>query len=99
MHTTMQFMTGKGLRARKKIRIGTNIHLDSDIEKQAKDIFKKYGISLNDAINIFLTQSILQKGFPFELKIPNSETIKAIEDARIGKNSEEISLDDLKQRN
>jgi DNA-damage-inducible protein J len=78
------------------IKIRTNVYLDSNIKAQAKDIFKKYGVSLSGAINMFLAQSVLEKGLPFKVKIPNNETIKAIEDAQAGINSETISFDDLK---
>lgn len=78
-------------------KIRTNVYLDSNMKAQAKDIFKQYGVSLSDAINMFLTQSVLERGLPFKLKIPNDETIKAIEDARAGVNSEVISFDDLKK--
>jgi DNA-damage-inducible protein J len=71
-------------------KVRTNVYLDADIKNQAKDIFKRYGVSLSDAINIFLTQSVMEKGLPFEMKIPNDETIKAIEDARAGIELEQI---------
>ncbi len=78
-------------------KIRTNVYLDSNMKAQAKDIFKQYGVSLSDAINMFLTQSVLERGLPFKLKIPNDETIKAIQDAKVGLNSEVISFDDLKK--
>ena len=75
----------------------TNVYLNSDIRTQAKDIFKQCGISLSEAINIFLTQSVLEKGLPFKVKIPNKETINAIEEARAGINTETISFNDLQK--
>ena len=41
---------------------------------------------MGEAVNIFLNQVTLNKGLPFEVKIPNDETKKAIEDARKGIN-------------
>ena len=78
-------------------KIRTNVYLDSDMKEQAKNIFKKYGVSLSDAINMFLTQSVMERGLPFEMKIPNDETIQAIEDARNGINSETITLEELEK--
>ena len=63
----------------------------------AKEIFKHYGVSLSDAINMFLTQSVMERGLPFEMKIPNDETIQAIQDARENKNSETITLSQLEE--
>ncbi len=31
----------------------------------------------------------LNRGLPFEVKIPNEETLEALEDARLGRNLEE----------
>jgi DNA-damage-inducible protein J len=78
-------------------KIRTNVYLDSDMKEQAKNIFKKYGVSLSDAINMFLTQSVMERGLPFEMKIPNDETIQAIEDARNGINSDTITLEELEK--
>jgi len=78
-------------------KVRTNVYLDSDMKEQAKQIFKKYGVSLSDAINIFLTQSVMERGLPFEVKLPNNETIKAIEDARAGINADTITLKQLEE--
>ena len=78
-------------------KVRTNVYLDSKMKEEAKIIFKKYGVSLSDAINMFLTQSVLERGLPFEMKIPNAETIKAIEEARNGINSDTISFEQLKK--
>ena len=76
-------------------KVRTNVYLDASIKEQAKELFKKYGVSLSDAINIFLAQSVSQKKLPFELNIPNKETIQAIEDAKKGINGETVTLEDL----
>ncbi|WP_294932882.1 type II toxin-antitoxin system RelB/DinJ family antitoxin, partial [Sulfurimonas sp.] len=57
-------------RAVQKIR--TNVYLDSDIKNKAQEILSQYGIGLSDAFNIFLAQTVFEKGIPFEIKIPNS---------------------------
>jgi len=75
----------------------TNVYLDTAMKKKAQKIFKQYGMGLSDAFNIFLTQSVMEKGIPFQIKIPNDETAKVIQDARDGKNMTKISLDDLKK--
>ena len=58
-------------------------------------------MGLSDAFNIFISQAVMEKGIPFEVKIPNLETQKAIKDARANKNSENTSfeahIEDMKQ--
>lgn len=75
----------------------TNIYLNSDIKRKAKKILEQYGLSLSDAINIFLTQVVLVKGIPFQIRIPNKETQKVLREVREGKNLEEIDLETLKK--
>jgi len=81
--------------ANKKIR--TNVYLDANIKKKAQEIFKQYGMGLSDAFNIFLSQVVMEKGIPFQIKIPNNETIQVIKDAREGKNMTKVSLEELKK--
>lgn len=50
-------------------------------KEKAERYFKGLGLSTSQAINLFLKQVILFKGLPFEVRIPNKETIKAIRDA------------------
>ena len=78
-------------------KIMTNIYIDKDIKEQAQKLFSTFNISLSDAINLFLTQSVLSKGIPFEIKIPNEETQQAIQEARTGKNMEKITFEELKK--
>ena len=75
----------------------TNVYLDTAMKKQAQEIFKQYGMGLSDAFNIFLSQSVMEKGIPFQIKIPNGDTAKVIEEAREGKNMSKVSLDELKK--
>lgn len=78
-------------------RSRTNVYLDTEMKEKAKEIFKQYGLGLSDAFNIFLAQSVMERGIPFEIKIPNDETVQTIKDARDGKNMTAVSLDDLKK--
>jgi len=75
----------------------TNVYLDTEMKKKAQEIFKQYGMGLSDAFNIFLAQSVMQRGIPFEIKIPNNETAQVIKEAREGKNMTKVSLDELKK--
>jgi DNA-damage-inducible protein J len=61
-----------------------NIRTDPDIKMKAERLYKSFGITLTDAVNIFLRQSIMVGGLPFEMKQPryNAETEAAIKEAR-----------------
>jgi len=73
----------------------TNVYLDSNLKKQAKEIYKHYGLSLSEAVNMFLAQSVFCRGLPFEVKIPNEITLEAMRDVETGENYEDIALEDL----
>ncbi|CAA6814125.1 MAG: DNA-damage-inducible protein J [uncultured Sulfurovum sp.] len=70
----------------------TNVYLDTKLKEQAKEIYKHYGLSLSEAVNIFLAQSVFNRGLPFEVKIPNDETLEAMKDVESGANYEELTF-------
>ena len=72
----------------------TNVYLDTKLKEQAKEIYKHYGLSLSEAVNIFLAQSVFNRGLPFEVKIPNDETLEAMKDVATGVNYEDVTLED-----
>ena len=61
-----------------------NIRIEPTIKAQAEHVFSSFGISVTDAINIFLHASIMEGGFPFQPKHPryNKETLVAMQEAR-----------------
>ena len=61
-----------------------NIRTDPDIKMKEERLYNSFVITLTDAVNIFLRQSIMVGGLPFEMKQPryNGETEAAIKEAR-----------------
>lgn len=74
----------------------TSVKLDKNAKEEAKRIFSQLGLTMGDAFNLFLHQVTLNKGLPFEVKIPNKLTKKVIDEARQGKNVDDFSVDELK---
>jgi len=58
------------------------IRIDPQIKADVEAIYSRYGMSLTDAINVFLYQSRNIGGLPFDLRPqnqkPNAETLEAI---------------------
>jgi DNA-damage-inducible protein J len=54
--------------------------IDPDLKQAAEAIFSKLGVSPSDAIRMFYKQVELHQGFPFEVRLPNAETLAAIEE-------------------
>ena len=65
-----------------------HIRVEPSVKQKAEKTLNDLGLSITDAINVFLNQVILNDGIPFEIKKPkyNKETIQAIEDTKNGKN-------------
>lgn len=60
--------------------------IDPNIKRKAELVFSTLGLNTSEAIRMFLAQVALKQGIPFEIKIPNKETRKAIEDSRLNRN-------------
>ncbi|MEW6702125.1 MAG: type II toxin-antitoxin system RelB/DinJ family antitoxin [Bacteroidota bacterium] len=58
--------------------------IEQKLKKESARIFKKLGLSESEGVRLLLKGMVLHRGFPFELKIPNEETRKAIEDIEKG---------------
>ena len=54
--------------------------VDENVKKEAETLFKKMGLNMSTAMNLFLKKCILEQGIPFELKIPNRETLKVMQE-------------------
>ena len=61
-----------------------NMRVNADIKRNAEALYSYLGLSLSDAINMFLYKSVLEGGLPFEAKVTgyNLETLQAIAEAR-----------------
>jgi DNA-damage-inducible protein J len=73
----------------------THARLTPEVKRQAETILRDLGISISAAQEIFYRQIIAHQGFPFDLRLPNSSTIRAMEEARKGKGKKYASVKDL----
>jgi DNA-damage-inducible protein J len=64
--------------------VQTQIRIDEDIKREASDLLNGLGLSLSDAVNVYLRQIVLQHRIPFEIKYPEykDEVIEAMEEAK-----------------
>ena len=52
--------------------------INAKLKDEADAILAQIGIKPSQAITMFYTQIVRQRGIPFELKIPNKETLTAL---------------------
>jgi len=65
------------------------IRIDPQVKSDVEAIYSRYGMSLTDAINVFLYTSRNIGGLPFDLRpsVPNAETMAAIQEVEDMKRS------------
>lgn len=61
-----------------------NMRVSPEVKADAESIFSSLGMTLTEAINIFLHKSIIEGGLPFEVRQPhyNAATEKAMKEAQ-----------------
>lgn len=45
------------------------LNVSKAVKEEASEIYERLGISLNDAVRIFLAKTVEEKGLPFDLKL------------------------------
>ena len=59
-----------------------HIRVDDDIKEQATVAQTAMGLSVSDAVRLFLHRVVVDQAFPLELKVPNAQTQAAMEESR-----------------
>ncbi len=57
-----------------------NIRTTEDVKKNAGIILTGLGLNMSSAVNLFLKQVINHRGIPFDLRMPDKETLQAMDD-------------------
>lgn len=58
-----------------------HIRLDENVKAQATETLAAMGLSVSDAVRVFLMRVVADKQLPFPLKVPNAETRAAMQEA------------------
>lgn len=58
-----------------------HVRVDEQVKAQATETLAAMGLSVSDAVRVFLLRVIADKQMPFALKVPNAETRVAMIDA------------------
>ena len=73
----------------------TTIRVDEENYRKAREILSQIGLNYSQAINVFNNMIVLNKGLPFELKIPNSKTRQALYELEIRDGKTFDNVDEL----
>lgn len=69
--------------------------INETIKEEAATVLATMGLTVSDAFRIMLTRVATEKALPFDLLVPNKETIQAMREARSGKLEAFDNVDDL----
>ncbi len=69
-----------------------NARIEPYLKQKAEHILHSVGLSTAEAIRIFYTQICLKKGLPFEVRLPNTETMTAIDELESGRGTRYHSM-------
>jgi DNA-damage-inducible protein J len=59
-----------------------NISLESDIKTVAEEIFKQFGMTKSEAVELFYHQVAITRNIPFAQRSFNENTVKAIKEVK-----------------
>jgi DNA-damage-inducible protein J len=59
-----------------------HVRVDDETKAQATETLAAMGMSVSDAVRLFLRRVVVDQTFPLELKVPNAETLAAMEESR-----------------
>ena len=62
-----------------------HIRVDKKVKAKAAKTLAAMGLTVSDAVRILLTRVAAEEAVPFELRVPNRETARAIEEGEQGK--------------
>lgn len=49
--------------------------VEPEVKEQAEQVLNELGIPMSNAVGMFLRQVVLQRGIPFEMKLPENKPI------------------------
>ena len=72
-----------------------HVRIDKHIKTQATETLAAMGLTVSDAVRVFLTRVVSEQQLPFALKAPNAETRAAMNDARAMTKARFATADEL----
>lgn len=58
-----------------------HVRVDEEVKTQATETLAAMGLTVSDAVRVFLKRVVVEQALPFEIRVPNSETRAAMVEA------------------
>lgn len=62
-----------------------HVRIDETVKEQASSALKAMGISISDAVRIMLIRVATERALPFDLRVPNQTSVRAMRSAEKGR--------------
>ena len=72
------------------------VRIDPEVKSKVERLYASFGLNLADAVNMFIHQSLLVGGLPFELKNPGFKGDFSIDGDTFREGPVELSIDEIK---
>jgi DNA-damage-inducible protein J len=72
-----------------------HVRVDEQVKTQAADALAAMGLSVSDAVRLLLTRVAAEKALPFEVRVPNVETVAAMRELEAGRGARFESVEAL----
>lgn len=59
-----------------------HVRVNEQLKVQATEALSAMGLSVSDAVRVFLTRVVADHGLPFALQVPNAETREAMAESQ-----------------
>jgi len=80
------------------LNASVNVRVSKKVKTNAEKVLSELGLSMSEAVNIYLRQIALRGGIPFDLRLPNRKTVRAMRDVQQKRNLESFpDVESLKQ--
>lgn len=57
-----------------------NARIEQDLKTSGEAVLEELGLSTSDYVRLMFKQLVLRQGLPFDVKIPNAETLAALKE-------------------
>ncbi len=57
--------------------------IESELKENAVEVLSNCGLTISEAMRLFLRQVVATQGVPFEIRVPSAKTQKAMDEAKL----------------
>jgi DNA-damage-inducible protein J len=72
-----------------------HVRVDEQVKAQAAETLASMGLSVSDAVRMMLVRVAAEKAMPFDVRVPNAETVAAMRELDEGRGKRFGSVEDL----